>query len=76
MTWDKEVGSYSWIDNKEIVVDVLTKQGPRREDLDVIMIRSWFRNALDEKNCVKYKNGEKRVENLTMKSKEDTKEVG
>jgi len=69
---DKEGGSYWWIEGKKIVADVLTKQDSRREALNEIIIGSWFRNALDEKNCVKHRDGEIRVENLIKKNGENT----
>ena len=46
---DKDVLSYSWKEGRDIVADVLTKQGSRREILDEIMVESKFRNILDEK---------------------------
>ena len=67
---DKEVGMYAGIEGKEIVADMLTKQGSRQEVLNKLMIDGFFRNALDEKNCVQFRNGEIKVENLTTKSQE------
>ena len=52
------------------MADILTKQISRREVLNEIMIGNLFRNALDEKNCVRYRDGVMKVENLIMKSKE------
>ena len=59
--------SYSWIEGKEIVADMLTRQVSRREVLDEIMVGSSLRNALDKKNCLNYRNEEMKVENLTTK---------
>ena len=50
---DKEVDLYAWTEGKEIVADVLTKQGWNRDGIDKIMIRSFFRNVINQKNCVK-----------------------
>ena len=50
---DKEVEMYAWIEGKEIVSNVLTKQGLRREGIDKILIENFFRNALDLKNCLR-----------------------
>ena len=49
--------------------DVLTKQGSRRVVLNEIMMGNEFRNALDEYNCMKYRNGEISVKNLQTKGK-------
>ena len=49
---DKEVDMYAWIEGKEIVADILTKQGSKRDEVDEIMVDNYFRNALDTKNCV------------------------
>ena len=42
---DKEVGLYAQIEGKEIVADMVTKQGMRREVLDQIMIEGLFMNS-------------------------------
>ena len=33
------------------------------------MMGNYFKNALVEKNCVRYKDGEIKIENLTMKAR-------
>ena len=48
---------FGWIENKNIVVDVLTKQGSKRKALDDIVKGGIFLRLLDEKNIVRYKNG-------------------
>ena len=48
---------------------MLTKQGSRRDKVDKIMVESYFSNALDEKNCVRYKEGKIKIENLPMKTR-------
>ena len=50
---EKDVYSYGWIEGENIVADVLTKQGSRREILDKIITRS---NALNEDSCAKFRN--------------------
>ena len=37
---DKEVDLYAWIDSKEIVNDVLTKQGSKRDALYEVIVGS------------------------------------
>ena len=44
---------------------MLTKQGSRREEIDEFMVDNYLRNALDVKNCVRYKEGEIKIENFT-----------
>ena len=44
---------------------MLTKQGLRRKEIDEIMVDNYFRNALDVKNCIRHKEGEIKIENLT-----------
>ena len=41
---DGDMSLYGWIEGKDIVAYVLTKQGLRREILDEIMTGSKFRN--------------------------------
>ena len=38
---------------KNIVANVLTKQGSNRDGTYEILIRSFFRNVMDQRNCVK-----------------------
>ena len=66
---DKNVDLYAWIEGKEIVADVLTKQGSRRDEIEEIMIVNYFRNTLDENNFVKYRKGGIKIENLTMRAR-------
>ena len=48
---------------------MLTKQGLRREEIDEFMVDNYFRDALDVKNCVRYKEGDIKIENLTTKTR-------
>lgn len=42
------MSSYSWIEGKDIVADLLTKQGSRGEVIEEIMSEIRFINAFDE----------------------------
>ena len=66
---DKNLDLYAWIEGKEIVADVLTKQGSKRDEVEEIMMGNYCKNALDEKNCVRYRDGDIKIENLTMKAR-------
>ena len=63
------VESYGWIQGKDIIVDILTKTGSKRTELDEIMMEGYFRHALDEKNCVMFRDGEVKIEGLATKSR-------
>ena len=63
------VESYGWIEGKEIIADILTKTGSKRIELDEIMIEGYFKHALDEHNCVKFKDGEIKIEGLMTKTR-------
>ena len=60
---------YVWIEGKEIIVDVLTKTGSKRIEIDEIMLEAYFKNALEERNCIKYRDGEIKIEGLATKAK-------
>ena len=62
-----DILGYSWIQGEEIVVDVLTKQGSRREALQEIVMENKFRHAQTRDNWVYYENGEFKIWNLVMK---------
>ena len=64
---DGDVEEFSWIEGKEIIADVLTKQGSRREEMDALMERNVFGQAQNKDNLVKYVNDEISIKNLTMK---------
>ena len=71
---DEDVMAYSWIPGEEIVADILTKQGSKREALDEIMVTNEFRHAQTEDNLVKYEEDEFKIRNLvTKKDKEAEK---
>ena len=68
---DREVMAHSWIPGEEIVVDILTKQGSRREILEDILRRIEFGHAQTEDNLVTYEEDEFKIRNLvTKKDKE------
>ena len=43
------------------------KTGTKRTELDEIMMEGYFKHAQDEKNCVKFKEGEVKIEGLETK---------
>ena len=42
---DAEVNQYSWIEDKEIVTDIITKVGSKKEALDNIISLNKFKHA-------------------------------
>ena len=64
---DGDVEEFSWIEGKEIIADVLTKQGSRREEMDALMERNVFGQAQNKDNFVKYVNEEISIKNFTTK---------
>ena len=66
---DGDVEQYSWIEGKEIVADVFTKQGLKKEALDEIIKNNNFMHAQREDNLVVYEDKEIRIKNLTMKAR-------
>ena len=61
------VEKYAWVELKEIITDVLKKTGPKQNEINEIMLEGYFRNALDEKNSVMYKNGGTKIRGLSTK---------
>ena len=61
--------SYGWIEGKDIIVDILTKTWSKRSKLDEIMVEGYFKHAQDEKNCVKFKDREVKIEGLVTKTR-------
>ena len=53
---DKSVMHYAWIEGKDIAADVLTMEGLRREALDEIMKKNFFRHARSKDNIVRFEN--------------------
>ena len=67
-----DVMGYSWIQGEEIVADVLTKRGSRREALNEIVLQNKFSHVQTRDNWVTYENGEFKIRNkVTKKQKQD-----
>lgn len=64
---DGEVDEFSWIEGKEIVTDILTKQGLKRVVLDEIVNDNEFWYAQNKDNLVVIKNEEIIIKNLITK---------
>ena len=66
--YEKRVTSYSWLDGeKDMVADVMTKVSKDNQDLSDIVLRNRWRNAFNEDNVVKNKEGEIRMFNRKNK---------
>ena len=63
------VESYGWIQGKDIIADILTKTGSKRTELDEIIVEGYFRHEQNEKNCVKFRDREVKIEGLATKSR-------
>ena len=64
---DGEIERYSWIRGSEIVADVFTKQGSKRDALDEIVLENKFKHAQTEDNIVTYDGSEICIKNLVTK---------
>ena len=62
------INSYSWLDGRDMVADVLTKEAKPNDDLKDITIGNKFRNAFAEDNMVKCVEGEIKLLNPRNKS--------
>ena len=51
-----EITGYSWIQGEEIVEDMFTKQGSKRDDLGEIMDYIKFKHAQTQDNLVIFEN--------------------
>ena len=63
------VERFGWIEGKDIIADILTKTGSNRTELDEIMVEGYFKHVQDEKNCVKFKDGEVKIDGLATKTR-------
>ena len=72
---DEDVMAYSWIPGKEIVTDILPKQGSRHEALDEVLIRNEFKHAWTEDNIVIYEEDEFRIRNLVTKKENEAQKM-
>ena len=68
---EKEVMAYAWIPGEEIVADVLTKQGSKREILEDIMVRNEFGHMSTEDNMVTFEDDEIKIRNLVTKKEKE-----
>ena len=63
-----KINSYSWLDGRDMVADVLTKEAKPNDDLKDITIGNRFRKAFAEDNIVKCVEGEIKLLNPRNKS--------
>ena len=70
---DGDVNDYSWIEGKDIVADIFTKQGLKRTALDEIVKDNFFRHAQNADNIVTFENDEITIKNLTTKETNNSK---
>ena len=66
--YDGKIKSYSWLDGRDMVADVLTKEAKPHDDLKDITIGNRFRNAFAEDNIIKCVEGEIKLLNPRNKS--------
>ena len=60
---------YSWIQGEEIVADVLTFRGSRREAFNEIVLQNKFSHVQTRDNWVSYENGEFKIRNKVTKNR-------
>ena len=51
------------------MADALTKQGSRRDEIEEMMMGNYYRNVLDKKDSVRYREGEIKIKNLAMRAR-------
>ena len=73
---DRDVMAYSWIPGGEIVADILTKQGLKREILEDIMIKNEFGHMKKSDNLVLYEEDEFKIKNLVTKKEKEADKKG
>ena len=66
---EKEVESYSWLDSRDMIADILTKECKENDDIREILIKGKLRVAPNEDNLVHFENGEFKLENTKIKEK-------
>lgn len=59
-----EITAYSWIQGEEIVENVFTKQGSKRDALGEIMDYNKFKHTQTQDNLVEFEEDEFKVHNL------------
>ena len=63
---DNSVEFYSWLETKEVIADILTKECKDHPEVHNIFLENKFCHARSEKNLVSYVNGEIRMRNHVM----------
>ena len=66
---DRSIKSYSWLDTKDMIADILTKESKDDEDILDVVQENRFRMGNSEDNFVTFQNGEIRLTNNTIKKK-------
>ena len=67
--------AYSWIQGEEIVADILTKKGSKREALDEILVRNEFKHAKTEDNMVTFEEDEFKIRNRVTKMDKEAEKM-
>ena len=66
---EKEVESYSWLDTRDMIADVLTKECKENDAITEILSKGKLRVASNEENLVHFENGEFKLENVKIKER-------
>ena len=66
---EKEVESYSWLDTKDMIADILTKECKENYDIMDVLNNGKLRIASNEDNFVHFENEEFKMENVKIKEK-------
>ena len=61
--------SYSWLDTKDMIADILTKECKENDAITEILSKGKFRVASNEENLVHFENGEFMLENVKIKER-------
>ena len=65
------VSSYSWLETKEMLADVLTKECRKNNHIVEVLRRNTFKNAMSERNKVVLGDGEIKLINRAVKDKKE-----
>ena len=65
----KEIESYSWLDTKDMIADILTKECKENDDMVDILIGGKLKIAMNEDNFVHFENEEFKLENGKIKER-------
>ena len=66
---EKEVESYSWLDTKDMIADILTKECKENDAITDILSKGKLRVASNEENLVHFENGAFKLENVKIKER-------